>query len=82
MATVYTVRKHLKTKSVNVGSFDTMDEARAAMIKHFNSTPKRGSFHYFIHEEELRDAGGYILRSTDLSKPCYRYSREMLEAMG
>ena len=81
MATVYTVTRSTKSKTVVVGHFDTEAEAKTAMFEHFRSTPKRGKFHYRICLEELREIGGVMFRSTDLSKPSVKYTREMLEAM-
>lgn len=77
----YTVRRNNKTKSVVVGSFETMEEAEAAMLKHYKATPKRGSFYYSIWKEKLEVISGVAYRSTDLSKPSVKYTREMLEAM-
>ncbi len=81
MATVYTVTRRTKTKTVVVGSYDTRAEAKTAMVKHFNSTPKRGKFSYSIAEEELREIGGVMFRSYTSGRPYSRYTREMLEVM-
>jgi len=77
----YTVHRYNKTKTTIVGSFETMEEAEAAMLRHYKETPKRGKFHYRISVEELREIGGVMFRCTDLSKPSIKYTQEMLEAM-
>ncbi len=81
MATVYTVTRRTKTKTVVVGSYDTETEAKAAMVEHFSSTPKRGNFSYSIAEEELREIGGVTFRSYTSGRPYSRYTKEQLEAM-
>lgn len=81
MKIVYTVTRSTKSKTVFVGHFDTEAEAKTAMIEHFRSTPKRGKFHYRISMEKLREIGGVMFRSTDLTKPSDEYTRKMLEAL-
>lgn len=63
--TVFHVSRATKTgKTVNVGDFDTLAEARAAMLAHFNATPKRGKFWYSISEDTLKEIGGVLFRET------------------
>lgn len=81
MAVVYSVIRYAKTKSVTVGSYDTEAEAKAAMVEHFSSTPKRGKFYYRICQEELKEAGGVMFRCFASDSPTWRYTREQLEAM-
>lgn len=77
----YTVRRNNKTKTTVVGSFETKEEAEAAMLKHYKETPRRGSFYYSIWKEKLEVIGGVAYRSTDLSQKIDRYTKEQLEAM-
>lgn len=49
-------------KHVNVGDFDSIQAARAAMIEHYRHTPKRGKFAYTITQQELQDIGGQLMR--------------------
>ncbi|WP_304430084.1 hypothetical protein [Faecalibaculum rodentium] len=81
MADVYAVVRYTKTKSVEVGCFDTEDAAKTAMIEHFRSTPKRGKFYYRITQEGRRKIDGIMFREFDSSKPSWKYTREQLEAM-
>lgn len=65
MKTVFHVYKSNKSrKTVIVGDFDTLEEAREAMLKHYRSTPKRGQFWYVISEDNLREVGGVLFRET------------------
>lgn len=65
--TVFHVSRSTKTgKVVNVGDFDTQAQAQAAMLAHFNATPKRGKFWYSISEDTLREIGGVMFRETCL----------------
>ena len=77
----YTVRRNNKTKTTIVGSFETTEEAEAAMLGHYKETPKRGRFYYSIWKEKLEVIGGVAYRSTDLSQKAARYTKEQLEAM-
>lgn len=77
----YTVRRHNKTKTTIVGSFETMEEAEAAMRRHYKETPKRGSFYYSIWKEKLEVISGVAYRSTDLSQQAAHCTKEQLEAM-
>lgn len=86
---VFNVRRSTATgKSVNVGDFKTLEEAEAAMKKHYTETPKRGKFYYVISEEELEDIGGVIVRKFctalygDGKRNYYKkYSAEELKAI-
>lgn len=65
---VFNVRRIPKTaKAVNIGDFETLEQAEKAMIEHFNSTPKRGNFYYSISEDELEDIGGTIMRKFSIT---------------
>ena len=65
--TVFHVARSTKTgKTVNVGDFDTQVQAQAAMLEHFNATPKRGKFWYSISEDTLKEIGGVMFRETCL----------------
>lgn len=60
---VFHVTRATKTgKSVDVGDFDTVEKAHAAMLKHYKETPKRGNFYYRISEEELEEINGVVYR--------------------
>ena len=60
---VFHVARATKTgKTVNIGDFDTVEQAHAAMLAHYSATPKRGQFYYRISEEELEEIGGVKLR--------------------
>lgn len=60
---VFHVTRSTKTgKSVDVGDFDTVEQAQKAMLKHYRETPKRGQFCYRITEEELKEIGGVVYR--------------------
>lgn len=60
---VFNVSRRTATgKSANVGDFKALEEAEAAMKKHYTETPKRSKFYYVISEEELEDIGGVIFR--------------------
>lgn len=61
---VFHVVRSTKTgKTVNVGDFDTVEQAHEAMLKHYKETPKRGQFCYRISEEELEEIDGVMFRS-------------------
>lgn len=63
IGTVYNVQRVPKTATAtNVGDFQTLEEAKTAMLEHFKKTPKRGSFFYRISEAELEDFDGVIMR--------------------
>ena len=65
--TVFHVSRATKTgKTVNIGDFDTQAEAQAAMLAHYNATPKRGKFWYSISEDTLKEIGGVVFRETCL----------------
>lgn len=60
---VFHVTRSTKTcGTVNVGDFDTVEQAYAAMLEHYKGTPKRGKFCYRISEEELVELGGVMCR--------------------
>jgi hypothetical protein len=64
---VFNVSRTTKTgKPVNVGDFDTVEEAQAAMLNHYKAAPKRGQFRYRIREEELEEINGIMFRKTCL----------------
>lgn len=64
---VFHVSRATKTgKTVRVGDFDTQAEAQAAMLAHYNATPKRGKFWYSISEDTLKEIGGVVFRETCL----------------
>ena len=54
-------------KTVHLGDFDTVDEAKTVMIEHYKQTPKRGKFRYWITEDELEEIGGVMMRKTCLA---------------
>ena len=61
---VFHVTRSTKTgKTVNIGDFDTVEQAHEAMLKHYKETPKRGQFFYRISEEELKEINGVMFRS-------------------
>lgn len=61
---VFHVTRSTKTgKTVNIGDFDTVEQAHEAMLKHYKETPKRGQFYYRISEEELKEIDGVVFRS-------------------
>jgi len=61
---VFHVTRSTKTgKMVNVGDFDTVEQAHEAMLKHYKETPKRGQFYYRISEEELKEIDGVVFRN-------------------
>jgi hypothetical protein len=86
---VFNVRRSTATgKSQNIGDYKTLEEAEAAMKKHYTETPKRGKFHYVISEDELEDVGGVIFRkfclvlSGDGHRSYYKkYTAEELKAI-
>lgn len=60
---VFHVARSTKTgKTVDVGDFDTVEQAHVAMLEHYKGTPKRGKFWYRITEEELMELGGVMYR--------------------
>lgn len=59
---VFNVKRSNTTKITNVGDFETLEEAKKAMVNHFNATPKRGNFEYTIRQEHLEDCNGIIMR--------------------
>ena len=60
---VFHVARSTKTgKTVNIGDFDAVEEAQAAMLTHYKTTPKRGQFCYRISEEELEEINGVTFR--------------------
>lgn len=64
IGTVYNVARVPKTSSsINVGDFETLQQAEDAMCHHFNTTPKRGSFYYRISQDDIENVGGVIMRS-------------------
>lgn len=74
---VFHVSRATKTgKTVNVGDFDTQAEAQAAMLAHYNDTPKRGKFWYSISEDTLKQVGDVVFRESCLvisgSGPYYK----------
>lgn len=86
--TVFNVSRTTKTgKTVNIGDFDTVAQAQAAMMDHYNATPKRGKFRYCIREDELEMIDGIMFRRTCLvingdSKPYYKsYTPEELKEL-
>lgn len=81
MADVYVVVRYTKSKSVEIGSYDTEEAAKTAMVEHFRRTPKRGSFYYRITQEGVYEINGISFREFDSSRPSWKYMREMLEAM-
>lgn len=81
MTDVYVVVRYTESKSVEIGSYDTAGAAKTAMIEHFRRTPKRGNFYYRITQEGVREINGISFREFDSSKPSWKYTREMLEAM-
>jgi len=62
IGTVYNVRRKSATKSMSVGDYNTLNEAKAAMLEHYTTTPKRGKFEYIINEEKLYDIDGIKMR--------------------
>ncbi len=61
---VFHVTRSTKTgKTVDIGDFDTVEQAHEAMLKHYRETPKRGQFYYRISEEELKEIDGVVFRS-------------------
>lgn len=86
--TIYNVTRSTATgKRVNVGDFETIDAARAAMVEHYKQTPKRGKFAYTITQQELREIGGVLMRIQTLvicgeNRPYYhKFTPEELKAM-
>ena len=67
IGTVYNVRSKNATKSPSVGDYNTLNEAKAAMLKHYTVTPKRGKFEYIINEEKLYDIDGIKMRMFEIS---------------
>lgn len=60
---VFHVTRSTKTgRTVNVGDFDTVEQAHAAMLEHYKGMQKRGKFWYRISEEELEEINGIMYR--------------------
>lgn len=60
---VFHVARSTKTgRTVDIGDFDTVEQAHEAMLNHYKETPKRGQFYYRISEEELEEIGGVMFR--------------------
>jgi hypothetical protein len=86
---VYNVERSNTTKTTKVGDFDKLENAKKAMVNHFNITPKRGNFEYTICQEHLEDCNGIIMRtfsrtlfSKNENDDFYkRYSRAEIEKM-
>jgi hypothetical protein len=79
---VYNVSRFTASKSTNVGDFETIDQAEAAMIEHYKATPKRGKFRYTINEEDLEEKNGMVTRSFVLFQNYNkRYNAEQLAEM-
>ena len=83
IGTVYNVRRKSATKSTSVGDYNTLSEARAAMLEHYTVTPKRGKFEYIINEEKLYDIDGIkMFEISLLGEGAFykRYTRSELDA--
>lgn len=66
--TVYCVTRRQATKSIDIGDFDTPEQARHAMFDHYHVTPKRGTFYYSIMEMKTgTSAGGFRYHSITIS---------------
>lgn len=85
---VFNVYKRFVTaKSVEVGDFETKEEAINAMIEHYKSNAKRGNFAYVISQCELEEINGVIFRKTTISlcgtdkKFYHSYTKEELATM-
>lgn len=88
LGTTFNLRRKTATKSIDIGDYGTLDEAKASMVNHFNITPKRGNIEYIIREENLEDYDGVIMRSFSITlsgggKSTFykRYTRQELEIM-
>lgn len=88
IGTVFSVTRCTSTTSNDVGDFNTFDEAKAQMVKHFQSNAKRGNISYTISENQLENCNGAIFRlfTVNLSgngkRAIYKkYSRSELETM-
>jgi len=62
LGTVYNVTRSTATKNQNIGDYQTIEEATAAMIEHYKNTPKRGNISYRVSQETLEDIGGVVMR--------------------
>jgi len=62
LGTVYNVTRSTATKSQNVGDYQTIEEATAAMIEHYKNTPKRGNISYQVGQDTLEEIGGVVMR--------------------
>lgn len=87
IGTVYNVRRKNTTKSMSIGDYNTLNEAKAAMLEHYIVTPKRGKFEYIINEEKLYDIDGIKMRMFEISLSgggafYKRYTRSELDAIG
>ncbi len=85
---VFHVSRFTKTgKGTSVGDFDTVEQAKAAMLEHYKSTPKRGRFGYSITEEEIEEINGYAYRTFSMvisggNRPYYkRFMADELKAL-
>ncbi len=64
---VFHVSRSTKTgKAVNVGDFETVEQAQDAMLEHYKKTPKRGKFQYSISEQELETINGVVFRKFNM----------------
>lgn len=86
--TVFHVSRSTKTgKTTNVGDFDTVEQAREAMLEHYRKTPKRGQFWYTITQEDLDEIRGIVFRTLCLAlsgedKPYYgRFMADELKSL-
>ena len=59
----YNVRKHLKTKTINVGNCENLLDAENMMIAHYNDNSKRGNVYYSIMQEQMNDYDGVVMCS-------------------
>lgn len=86
LGTVYNVTRSMATKSQNVGDYQTVEEAIAAMIEHYKNTSKRGNILYRISQDTLEEIGGIVMRYFTVSvsgkgeQPYYKkYNRAELD---
>ena len=85
IGTIYNVRRKSATKSMSIGDYNTLNEAKAAMMEHYTATPKRGKFEYIISEEKLYDFDGIKMRKFEMSVSgggafYKRYARSEIDA--
>ena len=81
---VFNVRRDTSTTHAKIGDFKTLEEAKSAMLAHYNSNPKRGNISYRISEDELVETEGIVYRKTSIdlcgSGPYYKkFSAKELE---